>query len=326
MCDTPSDYTDIRTIPENYINASTLIIRAFHKQMANTQIFSLEDLQDLYNKIKNIQDCIAFDFFKNYENRSDIDELRKIETEFLSILSRFPESAEILFMKDNFSFQDNLIDSEKITTLSQRMFNIKDISTTSKKVLGKYIIPQSDTGDQRDFLYAMLYKYSCTSLGVMNCFQNPHFLDLVSLISELPKNPISQKDIESYIKAQDCISSLTLNTLLEKNSTFPYSLKTIEPYYNAITTINDYSIVDSEKGRTSSEKSLRKTYSEIFNPIKNAALASAVAIRNKLNNEVSNRLSKKDDERYIVLDKKCNDVFNKSHQLTLSEDRTHEEI
>lgn len=325
MCDIEPDHSDVRANPENYINASTLIIRAFHKQMKSTSFSSLDDLQNLYNKIKNIQNCIAFDIFKNYENRSDIQELREIEAEFLSVLSKFPESAETIFMRDNLSFQDDIIDSQEIVSFSKKIFNAKDVDVTSKNVFGKYLIPQSNTGDQRDLLYNMLYRYSVTSNGIMNCFQNPTFFKLASLISELPEKPVNEIDIKNYIKAQDCISSLLLTSFLEKNSMLPYSLKTIKPYHDTITSINDYSIVDSEKGRTNSEKNIRKKYSEIFQPLKRSALISATDIRNKLNVEVDNGLSK-NDIRYIVLNRNCNDILNSLDELTLFEDRSREEI
>lgn len=284
LCDLKnSRYHDVRGDLDNYICASTFIIRAFHKKITSSNISSIDDLTDLYNRIKNMQSCMAFDFFNNYADRPDVLEMESVQADFIDMLSKFPNTNQISAMKENIDFRTWIPFNDNDISALQTIYNSKNYPISEKNVIGKYIVPKNSSDDCRNNLYSILERISNLSgdVGIASAYLNKSLRipELAESISKLPSDISSLDDVLQYKKIEDTLALLTTSTLMSR-----YDARKSEYFFESfnkvITTIQSHSILDSEFGKSQELKRLEKVYSDRLSDYINTVENDAMSIKN----------------------------------------------
>jgi len=270
MCNITPGNADVRADSDNYICASTLIMRAFHKEMKSNPPSSLSEVKKLYNKIKSIQSCMAFDIFSNYDNRPDILEMNAIQNDFLEIASKFTNFPEIEDMKTSIDFRSFIPFSDEYLNNLQTIYNAKDYSVLSKDVIGKYTVPKNSSGDCRNNLYAILEKISTLpgTNGITGAYldENLKIPKIAQLISKLPSNISSIEDVLKYKKIEDTLVLMATSVFISKSNLYS-TVSFFENFNNLISCIYSNSIFDCEYGKSETLKRLELEYSNRLSKI-----------------------------------------------------------
>ena len=251
-------------IEEKYVEASRIMFKVYSEKLKRNPAKSEEDVYRIYDEIKNLQSTMALDTkIENMAGRSDVLEMSKIQEEFRKTLERFPNIDGRNRMRDEIDYKRVIPFTEhEMDVINTIVKSVGYKSSKVKRVVGKFIIEDDETGNNRNNLYRMLYSYSKIgdNNGVHNMIiKNKNILTLVEGIEELPEKIETVEDAIKYRQIQDFIELMSIEEIL-KMEDINLSIGRLTKINNHIKTMQSNSIFDGEFGKTNNMKRFEELY------------------------------------------------------------------
>lgn len=251
-------------IEEKYVEASRIIFKVYREKLKRNPAKSEEDVYRIYDEIKNLQSTMALDTkIENMDGRPDVLEMEKIQEEFRKTLERFPNIDERIRMQEEIDYKRVIPFTEhEMDVINTIVKSAGYKSSKVKRIVGKFIIEDDETGDNRNNLYRMLYSYSKIgdNNGIHNIIiKNKNVLTLAEGINELPEKIETVEDAIRYRQIQDCIELMSIEAILEMED-INLSLGRLTKLNNHIKTMQSNSIFDGEFGKNNNMKRFEELY------------------------------------------------------------------